>query len=401
MEEALLKLALDSEENRQKIQDLRNLFESMPGRILYVDVVDRNHALLRAMNIIQRVLRALQEEGIDFHKVEPGHGVGHMMRDYTNALRLLSWLDVSPAEVFVGFVAGALHDVGCALVSRYDEKNRIVRHAEVSALVLGYVFESFDEGYLSEEEGILIQYAVAAHTHYLRKMEVKDDAGEVIGEIEPYMDTFNGDPLYYIQIPRWIDRLDTNGPAHLGRHYFTLVKSHEEFDGNEHYQVDFAQAMRPLLRTKEERGTDSMTMAEHLRMYAESQSNDSPYGANDFGTMVTLRDEYKAQALKIVEATQLPALRVARQEEVLESWTAYLGLNNEPTDVGKQAAKQLENMFFTLPKSTQRAWITAFHVCLHEYAKWSREAAGFLYYVPKQFRMLPGVSDDLQHDLIF
>lgn len=391
MFEKIIKLAEDNQDNRARIMDLRQAFK--PALLGEVSATTREHALTRGMETVQRIWEALNTLGVHISESEPAHGVGHVARDYVNALRLLSKLDVMPAETFIGLVAGSLHDIGCALVYRYDEPNRKVRHAEVGALVLEFLFE-LDSFGLNKAEQMLIRYAVAAHTHYLKTMELRDKDGQLTAVIEPYEDMFDGKPFYSVWLPRWVDRLDTNGPAYVGRHYLTLIQEHKDFDGKSYYDVDFESAMRPLLRTKEERGKDPQTMVEHLRMYADSQNNGSPYGAHDFGVMVELRDAYTRRIRRVIVATQSPATEV--RATVLQSWQRHLALNNEPSKKGRKAAEQLSKLFWTLSDQYQRAWQSAFGVCLSEYAEWAMEAVQFLEKIPPEYRKLPGVCDNLQ-----
>lgn len=395
MFEKITKLAEDSEENRVAVLKLRSAFS--PELLGEASAVKHEQeALTRGMKTVQQIWAGLRTLGVPVSSADPGHGVGHWARDYVNALRLFSRLKVTPEETFIGLVAGSVHDLGCSLIYRYDEDGRVVRHAEVGALLLGFLFE-LDSFGLNQAEQRLIQYSVAAHTHYLAAKEVKDAQGGVIGKIEPYVDMVEGKPFYPVWLPRWVDRLDTNGPAYLGRHYLTLVNPHKEFDGKSAYDVDFAKAMRPLLRTKEERGKDPMTMAEHVRMYAESQNNESPYGKHDFGAMVELRDAYKERLLRVISSLRSTRpFALERVTEVLERWTGHLCVNNEPSLIGVEAAARLKVMFKALPEETQCAWAKTFDLCLSEYALWSYDAIRFMETIPIRFRHLPGVHDNLQ-----
>lgn len=395
MYDRIKQLAEDSQDNRAETMDLRQAFK--PGLLNAVTVSTREQALTRGMETVQRILEALNTLGVYISESEPAHGVGHVSRDYVNALRLLSRLDVTPAETFIGLVAGSLHDIGCAMVYRYDDDKRLVRHAEVGALMLGFLFELDSFGF-NKAEQLLVRYGVAAHTHYLTAKEVKDAQGAGVGKIEPYDDMVDGKPFYPAWLPRWVDRLDTNGPAYVGRHYLTLIQAHKDFDGKDFFDVDYASAMRPLLRTKEERGKDPQTMAEHLLMYAESQTNGSPYGKHDFGAMVELRDAYKARIQRVIRATQSAVAGDdgLTQADILQCWTRHLARNNELSKNGADAAEQLRKMFATLPDASRLPWLNAFRVCLDEYREWSDEAIKFLETLPVQYRQLPGVCDNLQ-----
>jgi len=279
-----------------------------------------------------------------------------------------------------------LHDVGCALVPRYDDAHRLVRHAEASALLLEHVLA--DSAYIERAELTLLMYAVAAHTHYLRPTDVKDKNGEPVGVIQPYPDMAGDKPFYPVWLARWADRLDTNGPCHVGRHYFTLVKEHHDFDGKNFYTLDFEGQMRPLIRTDEERGKDARTMAEHLLMYAGSQNNASPYGKHDFGEMVRLRDSYRRRLELIVrEMIQPKEYSDIERRKILESWNRFLTGNIEPSDRGLHAAEKLARMFNDLPREAAGAWAHVFRRCLQQYLAWSAEAVFDLTEISREFGM--------------
>ncbi|MDP2599041.1 MAG: hypothetical protein Q8P49_04375, partial [Candidatus Liptonbacteria bacterium] len=82
----------------------------IPGSMANVGVSSRDQAISRGVEIVRRILKLAVSSGLDFESFEPGHGSGHLTRDYVNALRLLTKLDADPREVFIGFVGGVLHD---------------------------------------------------------------------------------------------------------------------------------------------------------------------------------------------------------------------------------------------------------------------------------------------------
>src|SRR3989339_878259 len=110
---------------------------------------------------------------VDFKNIEPAHGLGHMVRDYLHAINLFQTGNYEPKSIFVGMIAGALHDIGCILIHRYDEKNRAVRHAEIGALLIQDILDNLN---VNDSEKKLIAYAIAAHTHYINteKIECRD-----------------------------------------------------------------------------------------------------------------------------------------------------------------------------------------------------------------------------------
>jgi hypothetical protein len=357
----------DPNDGAARVKALRDCFA--PSMFGHVEAMPtRQDAFVRGVSVAMKIFGRLKTAEIDVTKIAPGHGLGHMMRDYVNALRLYLKLDAPPAHVFIGFLGGVFHDIGCALVPRYEESTRLVRHAEAGALCMFDLLQADNCG-LNQSEILLLCYAIAAHTHYLSPQKIKLVGGEE-KEILPYVDLDeSGAPIIGVWGARWVDRLDTNGPAFVGRHYLTLVETHVDFTGKEHYVVEYVNHMRPLLRDKPEK---PQTMAEHLRMFANSQTNDSPYGKWDFGRMIEIRDNYREKLLKIVAATQSEA-RFPPEEIVLTQrcWTQFLWRNVEPTPLGMKAAEELSGRFERLDDTTKQAWTCAFNVCMLNYAKWA------------------------------
>ncbi len=376
------RLTVTEAEAFEKNQALRRQFD--PRLFDQVQVNDSFQALIRAHAVISGVGMSMTKLGLPINEIEPGHSLGHIIRDYCHAMMLVKKIDeIDPKHLFIGAVAGALHDVGCALVERYSETETTLRHAEASSLLLDLIFSEYVFG-LNDAEKILIQYAVAAHTNYLKPITILGKDG-VSRLIEPYQDMDGDKPIFGIHLPRWVDRLDTSGPCFVGRHYYTLIKSHKNF-GEEigHYDVEFEQHMNPLLRDKPE---GSRTMVEHLRMFASSQSNASVYGKYDLGYMVILRDQYRQWLEQIIQSTQVPrALDVLSQEKILTAWTRFLSAVIEPTPKGALYAQKLEMMFRDLPETTRLAWLPAFDLTMMLYFQWAENMSLFLNELP------PGVS---------
>lgn len=377
MNSTIMKLASDEKLAWEKILKLRSDFH--PELVSKVRVRSKEEALERGVRIIKSIFHKLQTLGIDLRQIEPGHGIGHIIgRDYINALVLAKNLDADPKEIFIGLISGAVHEIGTALVDRYADSKRAVRHGEMGAILLDRIFSDKEfSRKLNRAEKILICYAVAAHTHYLKPMDVTCE-DSVIRRVEPYIDAYpNGQPILAVWIARWIDRLDLNGPAFVGRHFLTLSRTHSDLDGNNFYSLVFANHMLPLLREEKEikAGGGNRTMLEHLVMYAGSQKNESAYGKHDFGAMVALRDAQTKRLWRIIEAVQKKELTFdAMQEEIiLTAWTAFLGGNIEPTDKGVITAMRLKEEFKKLDGESRRAWLNGFIATMKEYIGWANE----------------------------
>ena len=372
---------------RQKYEEsYENLFANLP-----IESIEQ--AKFKSFEVISKTLNAL-EKVMDFSEVDPGHGLGHLVRDYLHAVVLAEGSKMDPKQAYIGIVGGVLHDIlGCTLVKRYSESGRAVRHAEAG----GLLFQEISKGIgIDQDEALLIYYAIAAHTHYLKPSKVKCSDGTE-REIQPYRDTNNeGKPIMSVLLTRWADRFDVNGPCFIGRHFLTLAEEHKDFGAGEYYLIKFFDHMRPLLRNEEEIKADpkGRTMREHLAMFIKSQSNDSPYGKFDYGKMVEMRDAYKARAFRIIDSFDTP-IKLSPEEEVLllSKWTSWLSEKIEPSDVGSYASEKLKELFFSLPQETKNAWFSAMETTLKEYDEWANEMMKVISKFPEEKLVLPILGD--------
>lgn len=347
------------------IQQLRSDFS--PSLVEKVAVADIGQAMERGISVVSSTLQHLQTHGLGFDQIDPGHARGHFVRDYVNAVRLFPQLEISPREAFVGFCAGILHDIGNSVVKRYDESHRAIRHAEAAALLLGLVWQEFDSG-LNEYEQMLIEYACAAHTHYRKEQSVQCADGQT-RIITPYQELDeNGRPIYLVWTARWTDRLDTNGPAFVGRHFLTLVDAHKDFDGKDFVAVNFEEH----LNTDPEAAAH--TMWKHMKMFAGSQNNESPYGCHDLPRMQEIRDKYKKQLFAVIDAVQKPhELTAADENDFLSMWVSFLSKNCEPTANGEKVAQVLADRFTALPKKDRDGWLWGFRETMIQYERWAQD----------------------------
>jgi hypothetical protein len=363
-----------------------------PGCVTLARVKTREQAVERAVSTLQAILYECSALGFDLQDIDPGHGPGHLARDYMNALRLFSELDARPQDIFIGLLGGVLHDFGLCVIPRYEESQRAIRHGEAAALLVDALIENAEHRFgLSKEEQIAVTYVIAAHTHYLKPMEVECTDG-VMRKIEPYPDMNGDEPIWAVWFTRWVDRLDCNGPCFLGRHYLTLIDDHEDYGSDGFYAVKYGPHMQPTVG-----GDGPRTMLAHMRMFLGSQTNESPYGKYDFGRMVELREEHSARLSVILEYCDpaIPADSPALVAAVLQTWTRFLCTNIEPTMKGAAVAQALQEQFAALNPEAQWAWSRAFSMCMRQYCLWTAGMETFMDTVPAAWRVLPGVSEDV------
>jgi hypothetical protein len=371
---------------RQLVEEsYQELFDSL-------QICNRDEAITKAVHVAQKALRVLSTV-IDLDKVDAAHGIGHLNRDYIHGL-LLSKENIDCRHLYIGIIAGILHDVlGCSIVDRYDDKNRAVKHAEVGALLWSSIAAEIQ---LDSVESVLVYYGIAAHTRALREASVIcSDKTERI--ITPYVDTDENGPRLMFWLPRWIDRLDANGPCFIGRHFLTLARDHSDLDSSGgYYKIRFNAHMRPLLRNEEEIMADpeGRTLREHLMMYANSQTDTSPYGKYDGEIMCRLRDNYKESLLRIIDSFEDSFSYSSRiGEAIKEGWNKWLSENIEPSSSGKAAVTTLSERFDALPKETKKPWFNAMATALEQHKIWRQKTRRLLSSLPEEVLTAPLIGN--------
>lgn len=372
------------------VKNIRTKVErNMPRLISAVKITTREKAIELGVEKVQAAFAELSPL-VDFTKSDHGHAIGHFTRDYVNGLRLIHGDfgdSIDHVNLYLGFIAGCLHDVGCGIVHRYQEGKYFVRHAEAAAILIERC------ACLTTVEKLLIQYAVMAHTHYLRESLLLCIDG-VERVVKPYQDVnANGDPLYFIWLPRWFDRLDMNGPLFPCRHFITLIDAHGDFDGKDFHVQDLNKVMLPQL--KQDCGIH--TMVQHMSMYAGTQSNDSPYGKFDFGAMTLMRDSYRAQLEKVIKVVLSPAVAIPGEHEaaVLDEFSSFLKRNVEPTENGARVVDELMSRFQRLP-DYRLQWLAGFKESMSQFNEWRVPIIKFLDSIPKEYHTLPGITNDVR-----
>lgn len=379
----------DEEDAYQHIRSLRNAFSSATSN--GCRSMSPDEAIEKSIEVIQT---AFQHPTFlsQFPTVDAGHGIGHWMRDLFHSWRLVKLLGDRSPHHFPGVIAGALHDIGCIFVDRYTETASVIRHAEFGALFIHRLLgEAPFDRLITQEERHTIAIAIAAHTQYLKTTSVACADG-VTREMTPYtheeMMGTQANPAVWFA--RWTDRLDCSGPLFVGRHYLTLERTHTDFSSQGFQSVVFHEHMRPLLRPTAER-TDGNTMLEHLRMFADSQTNASVYGRYDPPAMQILRDTYRERMIRIISTIlddTNPLVASRSTTSLTDQWHEWLVRAVEPSDVGKRSASILKSMFQEQPDSTQEPWLRGFQQTLNEFAAWSSDMRAFVQSLPQEARHL-------------
>lgn len=354
-----------------------------------VNIKNKREAISRGVFIIKSALKELDKQKIDILKIDPGHGIGHISRDYINALRL-AYKDnnTDPKELFIGIVGAALHDIGSSLIERYSESQRLVRHAEIGALLFKRISQKIK--LLNKEEEFLICYAIAAHTSYFKTYYF----GKF--KVEPYKYILNKKVIISFQYPRFADRLDANGSFLVARHYLTLNKVHMH-DGSlgKFYKTNFERGMKIILKSENEieKAGGYRTVLEHLNIYKLNQTNPL-YSQYDTNIMKYFKNDETKSLDKIIKSIQKPKkLNTQIKEEILKKWTIFLYKNIEPTTLGKKIAIELDKKFKKLEKNEINAWTYGFFITIQEYNKLTYKMLTFLDKIPKEYYTLPIIGN--------
>ncbi|MCC6639052.1 hypothetical protein IT409_00670 [Candidatus Falkowbacteria bacterium] len=330
---------------------------------------------------IEMMVQRLIDVGWTWNGSEPAHSIGHVIRDLVNT-SLIVFLGKYPyRQLYIGGMAGVFHDFSTAIVKRYHEEHRALRHGTATALLLdrfvGDLFESKQEKF--DLKCLLI--AVAGHTneYATETLPMKDRKPKKVEKsrfcipVWPDFDQ-NGAPHLFMHLPRQIDRLENCGATHFARHYLTLVEEHKDQAHGEFVVVNFANSMRGLLRPQDVAKADpkKQTILEHVRMYADSQTNASPFGKWDYGFYCVLRDAHRKRAYRMLHAPK--RLKIPREisvEEIAEVFHHhFLYPTIEPTKLGYRSAELLFSEFNRLSSEDRSVYAHVFAQCMIEYVDW-------------------------------
>lgn len=372
---------------------LRGRFEEFDiDPLSFVLVSSLEEARRRGFETVSKILAEFERQQGQL-TFSPSHGIGHAIRDYLHALILASE-DADPKEAYVRIMAGTLHDIlGCSLMERFEEGGRSLRHAEASALLFWWLSRKVGMG---EKEALPIYYALAAHTNYLKGMEIADGEGG-IRKIEPYKKYYmDGSPIYFLHAVQEVDRLDFASPCGFLRYYLSIAEliGKESYYGpmGKFFPVSFSEHMRPLLRTAEEiaRDVTGATTRELLFSVADTQIGNSPYSCGDGAGMIRFRDSYCESFLRILEDFDVPVrLSVQERGALFSELNGLIVQRIEPTEETQKTFEELREMFYALPPETQAAWFSVFKSAMREYEIWRENFQKEIADIPEDMLSLP------------
>lgn len=195
-------------------------------------------------NLPEDVIEKLYERFSPFiERLPSGHGEGHFARDLVNFTTLMSdpkakELYRDEVEVVVGSFAGLFHDIGNSVVKRYDDAVRSAGHAEVGAYLFGQVAQDIIPQNLLK----LVEYSIAAHTHYGVKDYPIDKNGRQkrsYADRDAIVEDESGRNRLAIWLTRQTDRQDMFRAApYIIRHSETKAVPTQDFTDGYFHETD-------------------------------------------------------------------------------------------------------------------------------------------------------------------
>lgn len=310
----------------------------------------------------------------------PGHDVNHIRRDALAGLAFASSdqfvkSDYSPSDIDAGILGSIFHDIGNAVTRRYEDIKRANGHAEIGA----YIFWKTSEGILGEDLRKLTTYAIAAHTHYLKPVPVKEPQGY---ERQPYWyEIFypeNNKPCGLAPIlTRFSDRLEVNGGTVVTRTLISYADASEsggqDFQGDQEFFEINKEKLETFFHPEVREGKPKPpTVLEHALMFAESNFGNSIYSRDDhlFPIMEELIKTKTAQTDKLIQVVKakpdmMDFSELSAEAKAKDTIRQISGSKNFESawNVLSQAWRELDS-------ETQAKWKNGFEYIQRSYTEW-------------------------------
>ncbi len=290
--------------NKEKIDSLREFTVSPDGQETMINFVEslrsevgnrsgweavcrQAEAEISLYPVTDEVLNKLNQSfSVFIDRMPPGHDRGHLSRDLLASLYLYGSTrnNISyKSDATAGLLAGIYHDIGTAIIPRYQDNKYGAGHAETGS----YLFWQISEGLIDENTRKLACYAIAAHTHYLNDIKTsfpkdylrktywddlhQDDDGKLIGTA--------------IHLTRCSDRADSNGVnlifRHINANIDTLQQGGQEIHDDQWIDINRDSLIKVLTPIIREDQTKPLTTLEHVLRFAKSNDGTTPYSKND------------------------------------------------------------------------------------------------------------------------
>ncbi len=332
-----------------------------------------------------------------------GHGPGHLSRDLINLSIILQDPYIqqqSFVEIFVAILAGIFHDIGNAVIARYDEPDRFTGHAEVGAYLFGQLAGDIIPPNLLK----LIQFAISSHTNYLKDLPITKEEGtpqERTRIRRQYDNTLDKDKNETHKIGIWMtqasDRTDALGVPFIIRHILTKAMPTKDYANGEFHvpadtvEADFMHQFMPLVRTMEykkqliTKKDKTSIILEHFYTYYETTVDVSPYSQYDtpyFSTHVATENAFDTSRFIIATTAKAQTYTTATREKQFEKFYQLCNIL-EPAINTEATIKSLRHKFTWLSESYQNHWAYGFMILTDTlYPRWYHDTCDTLQNMP-------------------
>lgn len=363
------------------VESLRNEVELLPKWKM-----EKEKAQLELRQLPANLIPQIFERVAPYIETLPtGHSKGHAFRDLMSSMELMrdpKLKDIDDVEKIIGIMSGTFHDVGNSVINRYDESKRFSGHAEVGAHLFGELTKDLIPPHLLK----LIQYSIAAHTHYTREIAItkKIDGKDEALVRRPYDDAPVEGNRMGIWLARWADRLDMQGVMGFVRHGLTKSQPTEDYDISKVFHAvredekeDFKHHFTPIVRSDEERNNGSVhdktrNVLEHIQMFRDSALNPSIYSQYDTeffrDTLIVPAAEEQKQFVKAV-LQDTPVLSDEKIGSAFDKFYALCKVIEPGVDID-QTIGLFKEKFAILTSEERSHWANGFNVLPDIYKKW-------------------------------
>lgn len=339
-----------------------------------------------------------------------GHGKAHMARDLIH----LSLLYNDPTirqnfdgvELIAGTLAGIFHDIGNSVQARYDDSKRFAGHAETGAYLFGEVAGDILENTPNLRK--LIQYSIAAHTHYKNDEPIKRtidgiEVEETRRKYENFDTVEGGKDKRAIWLARQTDRLDLlEAPMIIVRHLMTKVVPTIDFSGEEFHEPqaneidDFKHQFKTEVRTEGKRKSGKTkaerthNVLEHMKRLSNSALEKNRYTKYDTGYFRNVVQPAHQDLQKFIDVVTRKPVRVLSTEEREESFRRFYEMCRiiEPAKDTEFVIDQFKKKFAHLSETDQDRWAQGFKLLTTTlWQNWYRR-------MQKALEKTPSVSSD-------
>lgn len=367
---ALREFAISPEGQNKIVNFVENLKSSLGNKEGWIDTCTKAEEEYYLNPINEKTVLSIREQFDPYvSQMPPGHDKGHFSRDLLTSIVLYDDLKdkvTYKSEVVAGFFAGSFHDIGTSIIPRYQDNKYGAGHGETGA----YLFWQISQGVLGENTRKLISYSIAAHTHYLKPIEVTLPAGYKKDTYwdETWLDENNKLIGVAPQITRRADRSDTNGVTLLFRHIISRMDSIQEggqdLSGEDWVDLNheaLLQTLNPILRDPIK---NPPTCIEHIFRFAKSNDGKTPYSQKDylFPAFQEFLDLKLSQLDTFISKTTNPDYFIAESSENNKFvHDLFCQISQSDTKKFEKAWDNFKNIWQELSPESKSSWYNGFN----------------------------------------